>query len=164
MLKSIALGAAIVVAMAAPAFACDQIASKQVKISACVDDTWQAQTAGGDQEYFYLSDDGNIGFTLIGEQGTGSASSFRSAILTNASTDNADVKVLGERIENVAGKPWNVIEFQRNDGTNTFIYDDFYYLAPGFGAVQFIYWTIPDNVSSASFRAGQMMATIEFGG
>jgi hypothetical protein len=70
--------------------------------------------------------------------------------------------VVGERIENVGGKPWNVIEYDTTINGTVFLFTEFYYLAPGFGSAEFIYWTIPDLATQAAFRAGQMMASVQF--
>jgi hypothetical protein len=162
MLKHLTLGVVAVLLTAVPAVACESIAAKAVKIGACVDATWVKQEASENQDAFYYSDDGNIGFVMVGTQVNASVSDFRKAIIDQASKTGTDVKVVGERTENVGGKPWNVIEYDTTINGTVFLFTEFYYIAPGFGSAEFIYWTIPDLATQAAFRAGQLMSSVEF--
>ncbi|WP_421759421.1 hypothetical protein [Devosia sp.] len=169
MMKSLAWGLGAVLLMAAPAWACDTINSKVVKMSVCVDDTdWVLQAPQGAQELLYYNADQTLAFTLITEKETFPVSDFRSAILANAVSgagDGAtidDVNILSERIENVGGKPWNVIEYQVGKQGGGYIFQNFYYVQPGFGSTQFIFWSLPDAATAAAYRAGQMLTDVAF--
>lgn len=151
-----------------PALACETVTSTKVKLSACIDTTgWATQTPAGDQEFLYYSSDETIGFAVINETGAWPVSQFREAILTNAAAAAADAKpenvtVVSERLENIGGKAWNVIEYQVATADAPLLFQNFYYVQPGFGSTQFVYWSIPEGGTSAAFRAGQMLATIQF--
>jgi len=167
MIKTLAL-ATVLAATAGSALACDAIASKTLKLSACVDTDWVVQTPQGAQEFLYFSSDETIGLAVIAEQETPAVADFRAAILSNAAaavTGNlSDVTIIGERIENVSGKPWNVIEYEVSPGGQALRFQNFYYVQPGFGATQFVLWSTPSDVSSAAYRAGQLLATVQIGG
>ena len=169
MMKKIALGLGAMLLMAAPAWACDTINSKVVKISVCIDDTeWVLQAPQGVQELLYFNTDETIGFTLITEKETVAVSDFRAAILNNAiggAGEGAtidDVKVVSERIENIGGKPWNVLEYQIGGPGAELLFQNFYYVQPGFGSTQLVYWSSPVDATSAAYRAGQMLAAVAF--
>lgn len=169
MLKIVSAAVAAALLIAAPAFACDTIISARVKLSACVDGaTWAVQAPQGVQEYLYYSTDGNVGFAVITEADTAAVSEYRQAILSNAvaaaldgSPDN--VSVVSERIETIGGKAWNVIEYEVKTADQPILFQNFYYVQPGFGSTQMVYWSVPQDATSAAYRAGQMLATLEFG-
>jgi hypothetical protein len=168
-MNKIILGAiASALVLVTPAVACETIASTKVKLSACVDTTgWATQTPAGDQEFLYYSSDETIGFAVINENGAWPVSQFREAILTNAAAAALDAKpenvtVVSERLENIGGKAWNVIEYQVVTTDAPLLFQNFYYVQPGFGSTQFVYWSIPEGGTSAAFRAGQMLSTIQF--
>ena len=168
-MNKILLGAiASALVLVTPALACETVTSTKVKLSACIDTTgWATQTPAGDQEFLYYSSDETIGFAVINENGAWPASQFREAILTNAAAAAADAKpenvtVVSERLENIGGKAWNVIEYQVATADAPLLFQNFYYVQPGFGSTQFVYWSIPEGGTSAAFRAGQMLATIQF--
>ncbi|WP_374624616.1 hypothetical protein [Devosia sp.] len=167
MIKSLLLGAAALVISAAPAFACDTINSQKIKLSACIDDSdWVLQAPQGAQEFLYFSGDETIGFTIITEKETVAVSDYRSAILNNAAVGSNisvdQVQVLKERIENIGGRPWNVIEYQVGEPGQELLFQNFYYVQPGFGSTQFVYWSIASDGRSAAYRAGQMLSTVQF--
>lgn len=162
MRKSIACGLAAALVMAAPALGCDTILAKNVPLSVCVDSTWVADKPQGDQDYIYYSADGNYGFMVLSEQGNVSASDFRTAILNNAKAGADSVDIINERTENVADRPWNVIEFKAKTQGTDLDMTNYYYIAPGFGAVQLVVWTSPQLATSAAFRAGEMFSTVKF--
>lgn len=169
MMNKIALGLGAALMMAVPAWACDTINSKVVKISICIDDTdWVLQAPQGVQELLYFNTDETIGFTLITEKETVAVSDFRAAILNNAiggAGEGAtidDVKVVSERIENIGGRPWNVIEYQIGTQGQELLFQNFYYVQPGFGSTQLVYWSSPVNATSAAYRAGQMQTGVAF--
>jgi hypothetical protein len=163
--------AAVTVAAAAfaasPAVAaCDTINSKNLKLSACIDESdWVLQAPQGDQEFFYLSADERVGFTIITEKETFTATDFRGAILANAKSGNegTDVPVIGERVENVADKPWNVIEYQFGGAGQELEFQNFYYSQPGFGSVQLVFWSVPGDATVAAYRAGRLLGTLSYG-
>ena len=169
MMKSLAWGLGAALLMAAPAWACDTINSKVVKISVCIDDSeWVLQAPQGVQELLYFNTEQTIGFTLITEKETVAVSDFRSAILNNAiggAGEGAtidDVKVVSERIENVGGKPWNVLEYQIGKPGEELLFQNFYYVQPGFGSTQLVYWSSPADSTTAAYRAGQMLTDVTF--
>jgi hypothetical protein len=161
-----ALSLATIVAVS-PAFAaCDTINSRNVKLSACVDENdWVIQAPQGDQEYLYFSSDDKVGFTIITEKQTFSASEFRSAVLINARNANngADPRVVSERVENVSEKPWNFIEYQFGAAGQDLEFQNFYYSQPGFGAVQMVFWSLPADATVAAYRAGVLLSTLKYG-
>ena len=169
MIRTLALGVGAALLMAAPAWACDTINSKNVKISTCVDDSeWVLQAPQGAQELLYFNADDTIGFTMITEKETVAVSDYRAAILNNAIGGAGeggtadDVKVVKERIENIGGKPWNVIEYQVGKPGSELLFQNFYYVQPGFGSTQFVYWSLPGDSNAAAYRAGQMLSLVQF--
>jgi len=159
---------AAAVVLVTPALACETITSTKVKVSACIDTNgWATQTPSGDQEFLYFSSDETIGFAVINENGAWPASQFREAILSNAAAAALDAKaenvtIVGERLENIGGKAWNVIEYQVQIPDGALLFQNFYYVQPGFGSSQFVYWSAPEGGTSTAFRAGQMLATVQF--
>jgi len=167
MIKTLLLGAGALLVGMTPAFACDTIKSQNVKLTSCIDDTdWVLQAPQGAQEFLYFSGDETIGFTIISEKETVAVSDYRAAILNNAAVGSnipvSEVKVLKERIENVGGKPWNVIEYQVGEPGQELLFQNFYYVQPGFGSTQFVYWSIVSDATSAAYRAGQTLASVQF--
>lgn len=168
MLKlTLAAAAVAAAALATPAFAaCDTINSKQLKLSACIDENdWILQAPQGDQEFLYFSPDDKVGFTIITEKETFTASDFRGAVLANGKNANGgtDVKVVAERVENVADKPWNVMEYQFGETGQELEFQNFYYSQPGFGSVQIVFWSIPADATVAAYRAGRVLSTLSYG-
>jgi hypothetical protein len=168
-MTKIALFAAAAVLLAGtPALACETLTSTKVKLSTCIDTTaWAVQTPAGDQEFLYYSNDETVGFTIINENGAWPVSQFREAILANATAAALDAKpenvsVVSERLENIGGKAWNVIEYQVTTADAPLLFQNFYYVQPGFGSTQFVYWSVPEGGTSAAFRAGQMLSTVQF--
>lgn len=168
-MNRILLGAvASALLVSTPALACETITSTKVKLSACVDSTgWATQTPAGDQEFLYYSSDETIGFAVISENGAWPVSQFREAILSNAASAALDAKpenvsIVSERLENIGGKAWNVIEYQVLTADAPLLFQNFFYVQPGFGSTQFVYWSIPEGGTSTAFRAGQMLSTIQF--
>lgn len=168
-MNKILLGAiASALLVSTPALACETITSTKVKLSACVDPAgWATQTPAGDQEFLYYSSDETIGFAVISENGAWPVSQFREAILTNAVAAAAEAKpenvtIVSERLENIGGKAWNVIEYQVLTADAPLLFQNFFYVQPGFGSTQFVYWSAPEGGTSAAFRAGQMLSTIQF--
>lgn len=152
----------------APALACETLTSTKVKLSVCVDDTaWTAQTPAGDQEFLYYSGDETSAFTVISEKGAWPVADFRAAILANAAAAAIDAKpenvtVVSERLEKIAGKAWNVIEYQVTTPDTPLLFQNFYFVEPGFGSTQFVYWSVPEGGTTAAFRAGQILSTVQF--
>ena len=163
------MAAAITVAAftASPAFAaCDTINSKTLKLSACVEEAdWELQAPQGDQEFLYFSPDGTVGFTIITEKETFTASDFRGAVLANGKNANGgtDVNIIKERVENVAEKPWNVIAYQLGETGQELEFQNFYYSQPGFGSVQIVFWSVPSDATVAAYRAGKLLSTLSYG-
>lgn len=151
-----------------PALACETITSTKVKLSACVDTTgWATQTPSGDQEFLYFSNDETMGFAVISENAAWPVAKYREAILSNAAAAALDAKpenvtIVGERLENIGGKSWNVIEYQVLIPDGALLFQNFYYVQAGFGSSQFVYWSAPEGGTSTAFRAGQMLGTVQF--
>ena len=162
--------AAVAVATActvSPAFAaCDTINSKVLKLSACIEENdWVVQPKQGDQEFLYFSPDEKVGFTIITEAASFTASDFRNAVLINGKAANGDkdVAIIAERVENVGDKPWNVIEYQFGEAGQELEFQNFYYSQPGFGSVQVVFWSIPGDATVAAYRAGRVLSTLNYG-
>jgi len=151
---------------ASPAFAaCDTIKSRTVGVSACIDDTqWELRAPQGDQEFLYFSVDQRVGFTIIAEKESFSASDFRKAVLINGKNANAgkDVQIIAERVEAVAGKSWSVMEYQFGEPGQELEFQNFYYTQPDFGSVQVVFWSIPSDATVAAYRAGAVLATLGY--
>ena len=163
------IAVAIAAALAgAPALACETITSERVKLSSCIDEaTWAIQDPQGVQEYLYYSTDNAVGFALITEVETVALSAFRNAILGNAvgaaiDANPENVVIVSERVETIAGRAWNVIEYEVNTPDQPIRFQNFYYVQPGFGSTQFVYWSEPDGATAAAYRAGRMLATVAF--
>jgi hypothetical protein len=166
MLKSVVIGAAVALCFAAPALACTDISSKTIKLTGCVDDGWQAQDASGAVEFSYQTSDQNYALQVVTETEALAAQELHDALIANAvaAVGNKDnVKELGERVENIDGKPFNVLEYQLTDGTNTVIYQNAFYSQPGFGTVQIVMISSPDMANAAAFKEGQFAATVKLG-
>jgi len=165
--KLVFAAAIVAAASVTPAFAaCDTINSKTVRLSACIDENdWVVQPRQGDQEFLYFSADEKVGFTIITEKETFTASDFRRAVLLNGKAANGDkdVAVIAERVENVADKPWNVIEYQFGDAGQELEFQNFYYSQPGLGSVQVVFWSIPGDATVAAYRAGRVLSTLSYG-
>jgi hypothetical protein len=165
--KTILAAAVATGLMVTPAFAeCDTVSSQNLKLSACVDASdWELQTPQGDQEFLYFSGDQTVGFTIITEKETFTASDFRGAVLTNAKNANEgnDVTIVRERVENVADKPWNVIEYQLGAAGEELTFQNFYYSQPGLGSVQVVFWSLPSDATVAAYRAGKLLNTLQYG-
>jgi len=163
-LAAVAVATALIVS---PAFAaCDTVNSKNLKLSACIDENdWVVQPQQGDQEFLFFSADEKVGFTIITEKATFTASDFRKAVLINGKAANGDkdVQVVAERVENVADKPWNVMEYQFGEAGQELEFQNFYYSQPGFGSVQVVFWSVPADATVAAYRAGRVLSTLSYG-
>lgn len=161
-LAGVAIAAA---ASMSPALACDTINSKTVGISACIDDSqWELRAPQGDQEFLYFSLDQRVGFTIITEKENFTASDFRQAILINGKNSNSgkDVQIISERVEGVAGKSWNVMEYQFGEAGQELEFQNFYYTQPDFGSVQVVFWSIPGDATVAAYRAGTVLSSLAY--
>jgi hypothetical protein len=164
---ALAVVAVATVFAVSPAFAaCDTVNSKKIKLSACIDENdWVIQPQQGDQEFLYFSADEKVGFTIITETETFAASAFRGAVLINGKNANGgkDPQVISERVENVADKPWNVMQYQFGEPGQELEFQNFYYSQPGFGSVQVVFWSIPSDATTAAYRAGRVLSTLSYG-
>ncbi len=169
MLKTILAGAALTLLTAMPAFAaCTEISSKTIALTGCIDSEWQPIEGTGAQEFSYLTADQNFGLMLITEKETIPAATFREAIIQNAVTGSggtaADVKVVGERIVSIDGKPFNVLEYSIPNNGNPIIFQNYYYSAPSYGSLQILAYSLAADASAAGFRAGTFAGTAKIGG
>ena len=167
MYKSLLIGAGAALLFAAPALACTDIASKTVKLTGCIDTEWVAGTGTGAQEFVYLTADQNFGLQVITETGAVPAAQFRDAIINNAATaikgTKDDIKIVGERIENVDGKPFNVLEYTIPNSGNPVLFQNFYYSQPGFGSVQILSYSLQTDATVAAFKGGLFASTVKLG-
>lgn len=168
MLKSLVIGAGLALAVAAPAFACVPISSATLKLSGCVDEQWQAQPGNGAIEFYFLTADQNFGLQVITETAVLNAQQLHDAIIANAVSavkgDQSKVKEVSARTENIDGKPFNLLEYTLTDGTNTIDYQNFYYSQPGFGTVQILVLSTPQDATAAAYKVGQFAGTVKLGG
>lgn len=170
MLKSLAIGAAMALGFAAPAFAaCTDISSQTVKFSACLDEQWSNKLEGqGAQEFVYQTADGNFELIVVTEKEAFPAAKFHDAILANAVAGiggkQDDVKVVSERVTNIDGKPFSVIEYTIPNGGSPILFQNFYYSQPGFGSVQILSFSLEKDATAAAFNAGVFAATVKLGG
>jgi hypothetical protein len=165
MLKSLILGGGIVLACAPAAFACTDITSQTVKLTGCVDDEWVASQGTGAQEFVYGTADGNFGMMVITEKEAFPATQFHDAIIANAvhgAGDKADdVKVVSERIENIDGKPFNVLEYTLANGGKPILFQNFYYSQPGYGSLQILGYSLETDATTSAYRTGVFTATLK---
>jgi hypothetical protein len=165
MYKSLIIGAGAALLLAAPALACTDIASKTIKLTGCVDTEWVAGTGTGAQEFVYLTADQNFGLQVITEAVTVPAAQFREAIITNAINaikgTKDDVKIVGERIENIDGKPFNVLEYTIPNDGNPVLFQNFYYSQPGFGSVQILGFSLVADGNAAAYKTGVFTSTVK---
>ncbi|HZY69175.1 MAG TPA: hypothetical protein VFE52_11330 [Devosia sp.] len=168
MLKTIIAGAALALLSAFPAFAaCTEISSKTIALTGCIDSEWQAIEGTGAQEFSYLTADQNFGLMLITEKEVIPAAQFREAIIQNAITGSGgtadDVKTVRERIVNIDGKPFNVIEYTIPNSGSPILFQNFYYSAPGYGSLQILAYSLETEATASAFRAGIFAATAKVG-
>ncbi len=155
-------GAVLALLPVMPGWACETLQSQVVPLSICIDaDLWGPETAVSPQEFLYFDKDQTVGFTLITELGSTTDADYRAAIIKNASAAG-EPSVLGERTERIAGQKWNVIEYAtKSDGTNL-VFQNFYLVNPGVGAIQMAFWSGDADVSKAGVWAGMILATAQF--
>jgi hypothetical protein len=167
MLKSLIAGAGIALLFAVPALACTDISSKTLKLTGCVDEQWVAGTGSGAQEFVYLTADQNFGLQVITETDAVPVQAFHDAIIANAvkaiSGTTADIKIVGERLENVDGKPFNVLEYTIPNSGNPILFQNFYYSQPGYGSVQILAYSLDSDGTAAAYKAGQFTSTVKIG-
>ncbi|MEO8757177.1 MAG: hypothetical protein ABI398_05425 [Devosia sp.] len=168
MFKALIIGASAALLLAAPAFACTDIASKTIKLTGCVDEQWTAGAGTGAQEFVYATADGNFGLQVITETEPVAATAFHDAIISNAVAaikgTKDDVKILGERIENIDGKPFNVLEYTIPNDGNPILFQNFYYSQPGFGSVQILGYSLVTDGNAAAYKTGAFASTVKLGG
>ena len=164
----LAFGAAALALLAGPAFACTDIASQTVKLTGCIDEQWQAIQGKGAQEFVYQTADGNFGLMVITEKDAFPISQFKDAIIANAVAGaggkKEDVSVGGERIENIDGKPFNVIEYTLANGGQPILFQNYYYSQPGFGSIQILAYSLDKDATAAAFKGGAFASTLKLGG
>lgn len=168
MIKIFGTAVAAALLFAGPAFACEEISSQRLGLSACIDDAdWELQAPQGAQEFLYFSADQRFGFTIITEKETIDLKSFRENILQNAAAGAGegktldDVKINGERTEIVGGKSVNEIEYAINSSGTDLVFQNFYYVDKNYGSLQLVFWSIPADATAAAFRAGQILSTVK---
>ena len=169
MLKTLVAGAGLALLTAMPAFAaCTEISSKTIALTGCIDKEWQPIEGTGAQEFSYLTADQNFGIMLITEKETIPAAQFRDAIIQNAINGSggtaADVKIVRERIVEVDGKPFNVIEYTIPNNGQPILFQNFYYSAPNYGSLQILAYSLETDATASAFRAGLFAATAKVGG
>jgi len=167
MLKSTLIGAAAALLVAAPAFACTNISSATVKLTGCVDTEWVAGQGTGAQEFVYATADQNFGLQVITETGVVAAQAFHDAIISNAVAaiqgKPEDVKVVSERVENIDGKPFNVLEYTIPNSGHPVLFQNFYYSQPGFGSVQILGYSLEADGTTAAYKTGVFASTVKLG-
>jgi hypothetical protein len=168
MIRSVIIGAAAALLIAVPALACTDISSKTIKLTGCVDEEWVAGEGAGAQEFVYTTADQNFGLQVITENGVVAAQAFHDAILNNAVTaingKPEDVKVISERIENIDGKPFNVLEYTIPNDGNPILFQNFYYSQPGVGSIQILGYSLDVDGTIAAYKTGVFTASVKIGG
>ncbi len=167
MRTSLIIGAAVALLAAGPALACADISSKTVKLTGCVPEEWVAGTGTGAQEFVYATADQNYGLMVITEAETFPGSQFHDAIIANAihgvGDKKDDISVVSERIENIDGKPFNVLEYEAANAGNPILFQNFYYSQPGFGSVQILSYSLTKDATVAAYKAGVFASTVKLG-
>jgi hypothetical protein len=169
MLKSLLIGAGLALLTALPAFAaCTNISSATIALTGCIDAEWVPGSGTGAQEFVYLTADQNFGLMVITEKEVIPAAQFREAIINNAVVGSGgtkdDVKIVGERIVSIDGKPFNVLEYTIPNSGNPILFQNFYYSAPSYGSLQILSYSLATDATAAGFRAGVFAATMRVGG
>ena len=168
MLKPLFIGAGLALLIAGPALACTDISTKTVKLTGCVDDEWVAGQGTGAQEFVYTTQDQNFGLQVITESGVVAAQAFHDAILNNAVSaikgKPEDVKVISERVENIDGKPFNVLEYTIPNNGNPVLFQNFYYSQPGVGSIQILGYSLATDGTAAAYKTGVFASTVKLGG
>ena len=166
-LKAILVGAALALLTAMPALAvCTAISSKTIELTGCIAKEWHAIKGIGAQEFSYLTANENYGLMVITEKETIPYNQFRSAIIQNAikGSGSTDVEVVGDSQATIAGKSFNVIEYTIPNDGNPILFKNFYYSAPGFGALQILAYSLKADRKASARKAATFIATVELGG
>ena len=167
MRTSLIIGVAVALFAVAPALACTDISSKTVKLTGCVGEEWVAGKGTDAQEFVYATADQNYGMMVITESATFSGSQFHDAIVANAIAGvggkKEDISVVSERVENIDGKPFNVIEYEAANSGNPILFQNFYYSQPGFGSVQILTYSLTTDANTAAYKAGVFASTVKLG-
>ena len=165
--RALLVGVALVLLSAAPAVAaCTAISSKTVALTGCVAKEWRSIDRTGAQEFSYLTADQNYGLMVITEKETIPYGQFRSAIIQNAikGSGSTDVEVVGDSKATIDGKSFNVIEYTIPNDGNPILFKNFYYSAPGFGALQILAYSLKADRKASARKAATFAATVELGG
>lgn len=167
MRTSLIIGAAAALLMAGPALACADISSKTVTLTGCVGEEWVAGTGTGAQEFVYATADQNYGMMVITEKEVFPMAAFHDAIIQNAihgvGDKKEDISVVSERVETIAGKPFNVLEYEAANSGSPILFQNFYYSAPGFGSVQILSYSLTKDATVAAYKAGVFADTVKLG-
>ncbi len=160
MLKQLTFGAVLALT-ATSALACETVESNVIPLTFCIDPTmWIPSQPTAPQEFLYFDPPQNLGFIAITELGDANEADFRTAILNNAGGGAATL--YGERMETVAGVDWHVIEYGTVvDGLNL-VYQNFYFVNPGVGGVQLVFFSTDPDVTKTAVRAGMVLNTVQF--
>jgi hypothetical protein len=167
LLKILLASLGLVLLSAIPALAaCTEISSKTIELTGCIAKEWHAIKGTGAQEFSYLTADENYGLMVITEKETIPYGQFRSAIIQNAITGSGstDVEVVGDSKATIAGKSFNVIEYTIPNDGNPILFKNFYYSAPGFGALQILSYSLKADRKASARKAATFTATVELGG
>jgi hypothetical protein len=168
MFKPLIIAGGLALALATPALACTSISSATLKLTGCVDEQWQAQQGSGAVEFSYVTADQNFLLQVITETAVLNAQQLHDAIIANAvaavQNNKDNVKEISARTENIDGKPFNLLEYTLTDGKTTVDYQNFYYSQPGYGTVQILVLSTPEDATAAAFKVGQFAGTVKLGG
>jgi hypothetical protein len=168
MLKSLAVGAALALLSAVPALAaCTEISSKRIALTGCVDQEWKKTKGIGAQEFSYLTADENFGLMVITEKEVISPKQFRAAIIQNAikgsGASASEVKVVGESKATIDGKSFSVLKYTIPNDGDPILFQNYYYSASGFGALQILAYSLQSDASASARKAGVFTATAKIG-
>lgn len=172
MLKSLIVGVAIGL-VALPAFAADPdcgsaqlIKSTKLPIAACIDPAvWQPEASSGDQEYIFFSKDQRAGFAIVTEDVGASADAYRDAIISVATTQSGapEGSITPHDMSTVQlnGKTWHSMHYNVEVQETELEFINYYYSEEGLGAVQFIFWSTPEDAATVDKTlAGKVMPTV----
>lgn len=168
MYKSLLAGAGMLLLSAASAYACTDIASQTVQLTACVESEWNATPGTGAQEFVFGTADDMFGIMVITEKEVFTMAQFRDAIVQNAINGNggdaSKVQVIGERIETISGEPWSVVEYDVDFQGSPLTFQNYYLSKPGFGSVQILGYSLAESATAAAFKTGVFASTVQIGG
>ena len=144
-------------------------ASTKIKVAACIDlNDWNASTGTGDQEFVYFSKDGKAALAIVTELPNVPMDAYRDAIIAFATKSSGaaegSIEPIDPEEQDINGKPFQSMLYDVSVQGNDLEFLNYYYSEAGIGSVQFIFWSIPDDVGPVlTPLADKVMETVSVG-